>query len=144
VLVQGEAVDECRGLFGDERADYATTLQRYYSEGPPPDWPQTFVSAYASAHPAEDFAETFAHVLHIDDALETARTGGWAVEKAQSTFESGEAWIDAWGDLAITLNEVLRSLGADDPYPFVLTDDVRAKLAFVSRLVNRRADGRGQ
>jgi len=121
---------ECRELFGDERADYSSALQAHYDQGPPPDWPSRHVSAYASAHPAEDFAETFAHYLHIDDALETARCAGLATGGAGS-------WVDDWITLAITLNEILRSLGVDDPYPFVLTGPVRDKLLFMNRLVCR-------
>ena len=59
-------------MFGDEREDYAAALQRYYANGPPPDWPERFVTAYASAHPWEDFAETWAHYFHMVDTLETA------------------------------------------------------------------------
>jgi hypothetical protein len=133
VLVGEDVTQECRSLFGDERQDYGAALEHYYTHGPANDWYQSFVSAYASAHPAEDFAETFAHVLHIDDALESACVTGLA----RTVSDSGGTWIDAWVDLSITLNEVLRSLGSDDPYPFVITDAVRRKLDFVSRLVNR-------
>lgn len=130
-----ELLAECRGLFGDEREDYAAALGRHYDGGPPADWPDRFVSAYASAHPAEDFAETFAHFLHIDDALETAHSAGLA----HPDTGAPEGWIGAWITLAITLNEILRSLGSDDPYPFVLTKPVQAKLLFIDRLVHRRA-----
>ncbi len=134
-LVHGDVLEECRSLFGDERADYQQALQRYYDQGPRADWPEHFVSAYASAHPAEDFAETFAHVLHIEDALETARETGLA----QAAADAGGNWIDAWVNLAITLNEVMRSLGSEDPYPFVLSDAVRRKLEFVSRFLYQPA-----
>ena len=127
-----ELLGSCRELFGDERSDYAAAIERHYAQGPPPDWPDRYVSAYASAHPAEDFAETFAHFLHIEDALETARCAGL-------TPHSGH-WIDDWIWLAITLNEILRSLGADDPYPFVLTEPIQDKLRFMNRLVRRRAE----
>ena len=65
-----------RELFGDERDDYAAALQRHYEAGPPPDWQDRFVSAYASAHPWEDWAETWAHYLHMTDTLETAAACG--------------------------------------------------------------------
>ncbi len=74
--------------------------------------------------------------MHIDDALETARSSGFA---PASTDRSELSWIDDWVRVAITLNEVLRSLGSEDPYPFVITDDVRGKLEFVNRLVNQPA-----
>ena len=127
--------NESRGLFGDPNTDYASALNAYYEQGPPADWPERYVSAYASAHPAEDFAESFAHFLHIDDALETARAAGLTADPA----EAGEDWLGEWVTLAITLNEILRSLGAEDPYPFVLTEPVKAKLAFIDRLVRRPA-----
>jgi hypothetical protein len=127
-----ELLETCRELFGDERADYAAAIRRHYDHGPPPDWPDRYVSAYASAHPAEDFAETFAHFLHIEDALETAEAAGLDPRAGN--------WIDNWIGVAITLNEILRSLGADDPYPFVLTGPVRDKLRFMNRLVRRRAE----
>ena len=131
-----ETLAACRDCFGDERADYAAALQAYYESGPVPDWPSRFVSAYASAHPAEDFAETFAHFLHIDDALETARAAGLAPQSAGGDTD----WISDWVRLAITLNEILRSLGADDPYPFVLTEPVKEKLQFMSRLLRRQVE----
>jgi len=127
-----ELLAACRDLFGDERADYAAAIERHYDEGPPGDWPERFVSAYASAHPAEDFAETFAHFLHIEDAVETARAAGLAPGAGD--------WIDDWITLAITLNEILRGLGSDDPYPFVLSKPVQDKLRFMNRLVRRRAE----
>jgi len=133
-----ELLTECRELFGDDRADYASALTRHYDAGPPQNWPDQFVSAYASAHPAEDFAETFAHFLHIDDALETARAAGLASGKS-SERQVGDCWIGDWITLSITLNEILRSLGADDPYPFVLAPPVQAKLQFIDRLVRRSA-----
>jgi len=123
----------CRALFGDPCADYESALRAYYDQGPPDDWPEHYVSAYASSHPAEDFAESFAHFLHIDDALETARAAGLSADSPTP----GEDWVGEWVTLAITLNEILRSLGADDPYPFVLTGPVKAKLAFIDRLLRR-------
>ena len=121
----------CRELFGDERLGYDDALRSYYRKGPDPHWELEYVSAYASAHPSEDFAETFAHYLHIRDALETAQAAGLA--------DGGVGWLDRWIDLAITLNELNRSLGADDAYPFVLTAAVRRKLELIDRLVRRPA-----
>lgn len=132
-LVHGDLLENCRTLFGDEREDYEQALQRYYDQGPRANWPQHFVSAYASAHPAEDFAETFAHVLHIEDALEAAHDTGLANAGANADGN----WIDAWVDLAMTLNEIMRSLGNQDPYPFVISDTIRRKLEFVSRFLCR-------
>jgi hypothetical protein len=131
LTAQPELLEECRSLFGDERGDYAAALQAHYAQGARPDWPQHFVSAYASAHPAEDFAETFAHFLHIHDALESASGAGLAA----ATEYSGREWIEQWMNLSVTLNELLRSLGGEDPYPFILTSPVIDKLLFMNRIV---------
>ncbi len=132
-----ELLAESRALFGDERANYSEALTAHYASGPAPDWPERFVSAYAAAHPAEDFAETFAHYLHIDDALETARAAGLATDNAAPDPDGGGRWLSEWIELAVTLNDIARSLGADDPYPFVLSAPVREKLRFIDRLVRR-------
>ena len=126
---------ECRALFGDERDDYQSALERHYSDGPPAGWNECFISAYASAHPAEDFAETFAHFLHITDALESARSDGLTPGPGD-----GADWIDSWISLAISLNEVNRSLGLDDAYPFLVSSLVKKKLEFIDRLVRQRAE----
>ena len=131
-----ERLLECRALFGDEREDYQAALNNYYATGPRTGWNEQFISAYASSHPAEDFAETFAHFLHITDALESAHAGGLIAETAQA---GNDNWISAWIELAITLNEVNRSLGADDAYPFLLSEPVKQKLKFIDRLVRQQA-----
>jgi hypothetical protein len=131
-----ERLDECRALFGNEGADYQAALSAYYANGPQANWNGEFISAYASSHPAEDFAETFAHFLHINDALESARAGGLIGEPAQT---GPDGWIDTWIRLAITLNEVNRSLGSDDVYPFLLSAAVKRKLEFIDRLVRQQA-----
>ena len=76
LVPEGGARERCRALFGDEREDYGAALERHYETGPPPDWSQRFVSAYATMHPWEDWAETFAHYLHIWDTLQTAGAYG--------------------------------------------------------------------
>lgn len=134
-LVGGEALEEFRALFGDERSDYAQALQAHYSTGPAADWPSRWVSAYASAHPLEDWAESFAHYLHIIDALETAHSFG-VTDQVVSGAPATD-WIGAWAELAVALNELNRSLGVDDPYPFVLPASVVARLAFIHQRVER-------
>ncbi len=69
-------LERARALFGDERDDYAAALDRHYRDGPPPGWAERHVSAYATMHPWEDWAETFAHYLHIRDTLQTAAAYG--------------------------------------------------------------------
>lgn len=132
-LVSPQDMTVWRALFGDETEDYSASISRYYEQGAPADWPARFVSAYASAHPYEDWAETFAHYLHIVDALETAHEAGLA----RLTADGHAAWILEWMRLSVTLNELNRSLGTEDPYPFVLTGPVIQKLEFIDQLVNR-------
>lgn len=122
-------------LFGDETMDYAGALDRHYREGPSPEWRNYYISAYASAHPAEDWAETWGHYLHIEDALETAAAYGVTREDIDSLDIN--ARIALWRDLSITLNELNRSVGRGDAYPFVINSFVESKLCFVERAIRR-------
>ncbi len=137
--------DAFRELFGDERADYDAALERHYAEGPPPDWPQRHVSAYAAMHPWEDWAETFAHYLHIRDTLQTAAAFGllvagpadapdpalMAIPPADPGARPFADMIDEWLPLTYALNAVNRSMGRGDLYPFTLPATVIDKLTFV-------------
>jgi hypothetical protein len=141
--------DRYREWFGDERADYQEAMDRHYATGPPNRWFDEFVSAYASMHPWEDWAETFAHYLHIRDSLQTSITygitvAGPAVQYAdQAPLHSYPATapdgiiglLDAWLPLTYALNAMNRSMGADDIYPFVLPPRVVGKLGFIHELV---------
>lgn len=142
-------VAEARTLFGDERQDYAEALQRNYEHGPPADWQDRFISTYASCHPAEDFAECWAHYLHIVDTLETARAFGLSTDPqrrgmaAEVDFdpyaeENVQALVDAWIPLSVALNSIQRSMGQPDSYPFVLSRPVIEKLDFICRLTHKR------
>jgi len=149
----GRELDGFRALFGDETQDYGQALERHHEQGPPPDWGERFVSAYASGHPWEDWAETWAHYLHIVDTLETAeqfglrirpRAGAEAIAAApdfdpyaQPDFER---LIEHWLPLTFALNSLNRSMGQEHVYPFVLSPTVIEKLAFVHRVV-RGASG---
>lgn len=118
-------LDEFRNLFGDERQDYSACISSHYSSGGVNS--RDFVSSYASAHPWEDFAETFAHYLHLRDVLETAQAFGLTEEK-KFEVESG---IEEWITLSVALNEVNRSMGLQDLYPFAITHQVQTKLEFI-------------
>ena len=142
VLVDGTPLlPTFRGLFGDEQKDYESALKSHYESGPPNAWQQWFVSAYASAHPWEDFAETWAHYMHIVDTLDTASAskiaiGGRAIVSplplvAESSFVS---ILDAWRPLSVCLNQLNRSMGMRDAYPFAVADRVIEKLAFVHEI----------
>jgi hypothetical protein len=126
----GEPRDEYRALFGDERSDYGSALEQYHSTGPAPDWSARCISPYASAHPMEDWAESWAHYLHISDALETARATGLVATEPSGSWD---AELALWISVSVRLNELARSLGVDDPYPFVLSTPVRTKLSFIHR-----------
>ncbi|MEM9256487.1 MAG: putative zinc-binding metallopeptidase [Pseudomonadota bacterium] len=121
-------------VFGDETADYEQTLDRYYSQGPAGDWQHRYISAYASAHPTEDWAETWGHYLHIYDALETAAAHG--LTDADPVDLTIDARIERWAKLSVTLNELNRSIGSGDAYPFVFNESVAEKLRFVDRVIS--------
>lgn len=146
-------LEEFRQLFGDERQDYAGAMQVNYQQGPPADWQTRFVSSYAAAHPWEDWAETWAHCLHIIDVLETAwvfrlrvAPGGNGDEQMTSEpdfdpyrSDSLERVIDHWLPLTYAVNSLNRSMGQPDLYPFVLSPPVLSKLGFVHQAMHRLA-----
>ncbi|BCW65844.1 hypothetical protein NicSoilB4_06070 [Arthrobacter sp. NicSoilB4] len=122
-----------RDLFGDDTKDYQAEIDRHYSEGAPADWQKHYISQYATMHPYEDFAESFAHYLHISDTIETAREFGLISTKPESS--SFRVLVETeWLPLSIALNQVNRSMGKDDLYPFVLPGPVIDKLEFVHGL----------
>jgi hypothetical protein len=140
-------LDAFRALFGDERADYAEAVRRHYAGGPPEGRGEQYVSAYATMHPWEDWAETFAHYLHLRDMLQTAHAYGLSVhgdpadDPAADPRSPGagiEDIVAEWLPLSYGLNAVNRSLGKDDLYPFVLTPAVVAKLGAVHAAVLAR------
>jgi hypothetical protein len=145
--------DDFRAVFGDERMDYAAALQNHYANGAPPGWQESFISAYAATHPWEDFAECFAHYLHIVDTLETARAFGIAIdprghEEMASEVDfnpyraaSAEQLVSAWVPLSVAINGIQRSMGQPDSYPFVLSRAVVVKLEYLHRLIQDTAAG---
>jgi hypothetical protein len=147
LVANGPALEQFRELFGDERADYGAALQRYYAGGPAADWTERFITAYASAHPWEDFAETWAHYFHMVDTLETAFAFGLRLRPlvgadlaAAIDFDPHVAGIDriidAWLPLTFAVNSINRSMGQPDLYPFVPTASVIWKLAFVHEQIH--------
>ena len=152
---QPDVLDACRVLFGDEREDYAAAIKLHYDE-PDDDqsWRGSFISRYATMHPFEDWAETFAHYLHILDTLQTAQSFGLGAAgssdghldrqrrgapaaRPDDSNSFGDV-IDHWLELSYALNQINRSMGHDDLYPFVLAPGVIRKLAFVDHIVRRR------
>ncbi|WP_304117561.1 putative zinc-binding metallopeptidase [Mycolicibacterium bacteremicum] len=136
-----EYLEQFTELFGDPDLDYQAALDRHYSEGAPEGWKDEFVSSYATMHPAEDWAETFAHYLHIRDTLDTSAAFGLA--PAGATFDrrvlgpSGfDTIIEMWLPLTWALNMVNRSMGRDDLYPFVLPPAVLEKMRFIHTVID--------
>jgi hypothetical protein len=151
LVARSSGLQEFRNIFGDERKDYVAALDQHYAQGPPPDWPEHFVSAYASVHPWEDFAETWAHYFHMVDTLETAGGFGLTLRPkvakgielaAKIDFDPHHAELDriieAWLPLTFAVNSINRSMGLPDLYPFVLAPPVIVKLAFLHRLMEAR------
>lgn len=123
-------------IFGDPDINYQQALKRHYAKGRPNDWQQHFISSYASSHPSEDWAETWAHYLHMRDTLETASAFGLRVNVPSSTREIPlQALVDQWVELTVVLNALNRSMGLADAYPFVLTETVVTKLRMIHQVI---------
>jgi hypothetical protein len=149
-------LERFRALFGDERADYAAALKANYDNGPPADWATRHISSYASTHPWEDWAETWAHYLHVVDSLGTAL--GFGIDAADLEAEAEPftradlydpddadaerflGLLNGWIELVMVLNELARSMGQPDFYPFVMSRAVVAKLQFVHLVVKDARD----
>jgi hypothetical protein len=142
-----------RKTFGEETQDYNQALQAHYANGAPAEWQLYHISAYASSHPHEDWAETFAHYLHMVDALETAYAFGLRIRpragqddnlKASITFDPYKqadfaTIIEAWIPMTFAVNSINRSMGIDDLYPFVISPEVTEKLKVVHDIVKSYA-----
>jgi hypothetical protein len=150
VLVdRGGKLEEYRAIFGDERPDYGEALKRHYADGPPADWQTNFVSSYATSHSWEDFAETWAHYLHIIDTLEMAGSFGLRVSPTVETSVEAEADLDdkvsdsktidalmaAWLPVTLAVNSLNRCMGQPDLYPFVISGTIITKLGFIHDLI---------
>lgn len=132
LLIDNEQrLEQFREVFGDERQDYAAALSRYYA-GPQVRDPD-FISAYAQSHPLEDWAEMWAHYLHMNDTLETA--GYYGLPQGSDQFDSLDDLLKKWSDLTMLLNSLNRSMGLEDAYPFVFAGATVRKLHFVHDLV---------
>ncbi|MFC4094358.1 zinc-binding metallopeptidase family protein [Euzebyella saccharophila] len=144
-----ERLKAFRDLFGDERTDYSQALDTHYKQGASQDWIQQYISTYASSHPWEDWAETWAHYLHIIDMLETAfyfgiQTGnqvlGASPLKMEATFDpyqepDFERINEAFTPLTFALNSLNRSMGQPDIYPFVIPVAVLEKMKFIHQML---------
>jgi hypothetical protein len=135
IVIGSDLRAEARRLFGDETMAYDLALENYYRDGPPEGWTEHYISSYATAHPVEDWAECWAHYLHIRAVLESA-----TASKLVAGVDE-ETWQTEFVSLVIAVNEVLRSMGLPDAYPFVITASIAAKIEFVHRAV-RELTGR--
>jgi hypothetical protein len=129
--------DEFGRIFGDPNIFYQEALSRYYANGPVSDWNNKYISAYASSHPYEDWAECFAHYLHIIDTIDTASYRDMNIPRVDQL--SIEDMLENWNRLSVTLNELNRSLGLEDAYPFVISPPVSEKLSLIHHQINNYA-----
>jgi len=158
ILIGGGAwLEPFRGLFGDERIDYAGALEQHYAAGKSVNWQDHYVSSYAASHPWEDWAETWAHYLHMIDTLETAYSFGLRVQpRAGSNKQPAtdvnvdpcriaafDELVERWFPLTVAINSLNRSMGHKDFYPFVLPPPTLEKLAFVHQVVSQAANAGG-
>ena len=151
-LIEGTAeVEQFRAVFGDERISYEEAMQQHYGQ-PGGGWTTDYVSSYATMHPWEDFAETFAHLMHIIDALATIE--GFGMRMAKWRGDASEAEVDfdpyradtarligEWIPFSFAENVINRSMGQPDLYPFHLSDTIVAKLDYINRLLQRAGQG---
>ncbi|HZE91989.1 MAG TPA: putative zinc-binding metallopeptidase [Rhizobacter sp.] len=153
---QTQWLPEFRRIFGDEQQDYAQALKRHYQSGAPADWALHHVSAYASSHPWEDWAETWAHYLHMMDTMDTTLGFGIDMNAAEQNNEMFTAaalykpddegaenflrFINAWVGVSGMMNELARSMGQSDLYPFVLPAEAVGKLQFIQLVVMQARD----
>ena len=150
LVADGDRLEAFRALFGDERQDYGEAFNATTPTARRRDWQARFVSAYAAAHPWEDFAETWAHYLHIVDTLEIAAAFGLSTRPSLTPGDELDATVDfdpyrarsmaqlveSWLPLSVALNSLNRAMGQSDLYPFVLSPPAIDKLAFVHDLVH--------
>jgi hypothetical protein len=149
VADDAERLVRFRELFGDHDEDYASALERHYEAGPIENWQERYISAYAASHAWEDWAETWAHYLHMTDTLETAAACGVSLQPRRPGEPSlsrvpidlarrdgsFERLIDGWFSMTYLLNNLNRGLGLGDAYPFVISDAVIDKLRFVHETI---------
>lgn len=149
LIYDTDNIDSFRELFGDERLDYRLALRSFYDQGPPSYWQSVWISAYASMHPWEDWAETWAHYLHMVDTLETAhdygfRINGFSVSDPNIDNHMTTGYIaptsfdelfNDWCRLSAALNALNRSMGLEDAYPFVISISALNKLRYTHCIV---------
>jgi len=143
MLIKGRREEEFIAVFGDHNnPTYAEALERHYEQGPPADWHLSFVSAYATMHPWEDFAETWALYLDMTSALDTAAWQGFG-GTTDAVHKDVEPMIKRYQQLGVALNEINRSMGLLDLVPEVIVAPVVEKLRYIHDLVRAGHDENG-
>src|SRR5215207_378700 len=143
---QTNEVGGFRRLFGDERDDYRQAMDRYYAGGAPAWSADQHITPYAASHPFEDWAETFAHYLHIIYAAETAIAHRFMPDGADVTIEQLVEMPDfagavaTWRQISAAVNDISESLGNAAVYPLDPVGVVVDKLNFVHRQVTAHGD----
>jgi hypothetical protein len=122
-------------LFGDDTLDYRSTMDAYYEKGPNTDWQENYISAYASSHPLEDWAETWAHYLLIIETLETALSFNLITKLDEE--QQFDSLMNEWMQLVVVLNALNRSTGSKDAYPFIISEPVKEKLSFIHDVIRQ-------
>ncbi len=148
VLSDQKVLQDFRVLFGNEQANYNESLQAYYRQATPEDWENHHISKYATSHPWEDWAETWAHYLHIMDMVETAHFFGLEVTsgavsesmKITASFDpyfanDFESIVRSCVPLSFAVNSINRAMGIPDVYPFVIAPGVVKKMIFIHELL---------
>ncbi|NQV28632.1 MAG: putative zinc-binding metallopeptidase [Rhodopirellula sp.] len=139
MLVQGQCEPECKAAFGDhENPSYAEAQQKYYTNGPPSHWRARFVSAYATMHPWEDFAETFATYLDMVSVLDTALNMGIS-DSCDPTQAKLPRMVETYIRLGVVLNEMNRAMGLIDLVPEIFAPPIVEKMQFVHNLLRGAA-----
>lgn len=149
VLIENQPyLQQFREIFGDEQKDYSLALQTYYQTGAHADWANHYISPYATAHPWEDWAETWAHYFHLMDTVETAYAYGIDIKSGEVkmlglqsqinedpfSIDNFNTIIKMWIPLTFAINSLNRSMGHEDFYPFVISQPVIDKLAFIHKI----------
>ncbi|MCL4109518.1 UNVERIFIED_CONTAM: hypothetical protein GTU68_038913 [Idotea baltica] len=147
ILISNKPIllNKFRTIFGNENEDYGQALDNYYKNGAPGNWSHYYISEYATSHPWEDWAETWAHYLHIIDTLESAYSFGMKLQPALNGISTMnmDANFNPYFEkdfnkiiatclpLTFAVNSINRSMGQADLYPFVFNPSVIEKLRFV-------------
>ncbi|WP_412972610.1 putative zinc-binding metallopeptidase [Glaciecola sp. MF2-115] len=154
LIRDSDHLSEFRELFGDETLDYQSAMNNYYANGPAANWQSVWISAYATMHPWEDWAETWAHYLHMVDTLETANNfdlsisnieivSPYTATKTHSKLDTEISFSKLYNDwcaLTGVINSLNRSMGMDDAYPFVISITALNKLRFVHQVIMERSE----